>query len=354
MRLNVAIEKSNIEQERTNPINDDHLNTPRAHPLQTKNKQPPISDRRITFVLIIIVVSALTFGALIIWREAWLQSSLGKPPLASLIAFGIAVLALLIGHRYCADTMINDFNPEDLLVPALSLSDITRKFLGQPWRGLALATALGLSIYMLWQLPGMSPEVSYAGVFLAWGLAITLCMLAFAPEQLRAQLTSPIQWTTNRWMILTLACITLLALGLRTWNIDTIPFTVSGDEAAQGLESLRVLTGELRNPFATGWFAVPTMSFFFNSLSLRIFGTDIVGLRLPWALVGTATLLVTFLLVKQLTDWRLGLITSVLLTTYHYHIHFSRLGSNTIADPLLMTLALFFLYRALACGKLIH
>jgi len=85
-----------MEKERTTPNGDDHLIAPQTHPHQPQKKQPPISDRRIAFFLIIVVASALTFGALLIWREAWLQSSLGKPPLASFIAFGIAVLALLI------------------------------------------------------------------------------------------------------------------------------------------------------------------------------------------------------------------------------------------------------------------
>ncbi|MCA9976258.1 MAG: glycosyltransferase family 39 protein, partial [Anaerolineales bacterium] len=92
---------------------------------------------------------------------------------------------------------------------------------------------------------------------------------------------------------------------------------------------------------------VPTMSFFFNSFSLRLFGPTMMGLRLPWAFVGTATILVVYLLVKQVSDRRLGMITAVLLATYHYHIHYSRLGSNQIADPLFLALAMLLLMRAL-------
>ena len=72
-----------------------------------------------------------------------------------------------------------------------------------------------------------------------------------------------------------------------------------------------------------------------------------IGLRLPWALVGTATVLVTFFLVKQLKNRQLAFVAAFLVATYHYHIHFSRLGSNQIADPFFMALSLLFLYRAL-------
>jgi hypothetical protein len=55
--------------------------------------------------------------------------------------------------------------------------------------------------------------------------------------------------------------------------------------------------------------------------------------------------------VKQLKETKLALLTAALVATYHYHIHFSRLGSNQVADPLFMTLALLFLYRALDSGR---
>jgi 4-amino-4-deoxy-L-arabinose transferase-like glycosyltransferase len=134
---------------------------------------------------------------------------------------------------------------------------------------------------------------------------------------------------------------------LRLWSVGTLPFTLGGDEASQGLEALRVVNGNLRNPFTTGWLGVPTMSFFYNSLSIRFLGSTIFALRLPWVIVGTITVLTTFLLVRQLLGTRLALVTAIIIATYHYHIHYSRLGSNQVADPLFLSLALYFLYRAL-------
>ena len=133
------------------------------------------------------------------------------------------------------------------------------------------------------------------------------------------------------------------ATGVGPWADS--PQTLGGDEGSQGLEAFKVLEGTIRNPFSTGWLGVPTLSFYFNAPSIALFGNTIFALRFPWALVGAATILVTFLLVSRLKGPGLGLLTAALLTTYHFHIHFSRLGSNQVADPLFVALALLLLYR---------
>ncbi|HYN90150.1 MAG TPA: glycosyltransferase family 39 protein, partial [Ardenticatenaceae bacterium] len=74
-------------------------------------------------------------------------------------------------------------------------------------------------------------------------------------------------------------------------------------------------------------------------------GNTAFALRLPWALLGAITVPVVFALATRLKGLTLGLMTAVLLATYHYHIHFSRLGINNAADPFFAALALLFLYR---------
>jgi hypothetical protein len=157
----------------------------------------------------------------------------------------------------------------------------------------------------------------------------------------------------GKWLVIGLVLILLVGFGLRAWQLSSIPYTLAGDEGEQGVEILRVLSGELTNPFITGWSGVPTLTFFFNAPTVALFGNTILGLRLTWALVGTASILVTFLLVKELKGTRLALIVTILVATYHYHIHFSRLGSNQISDTLLVGLTLLFLMRGYLRGKLL-
>jgi predicted membrane-bound mannosyltransferase len=146
--------------------------------------------------------------------------------------------------------------------------------------------------------------------------------------------------------------ITAASLLLRTALLGQIPFTVSGDEAAQGLEAIRVLKGELANPFATAWRGVPTMSLQLTALSIRLFGQTGLALRVPWALIGAATIPLVYWLVSHWFGKATGLVAAALLAVYQYPIHYSRLGSNQIADAFLAVLDLASVYalaRQAAC-----
>lgn len=152
----------------------------------------------------------------------------------------------------------------------------------------------------------------------------------------------------NRWEIAAVALMLVAGALLRGVNLAGVPANVGGDEGSQGLEAIDFLTGAKTNMFATGWLGVPTMSFLWQALWFKVFGISVTTLRLPWAFVGTATILVFYLLVRRLLGRRLALISAFFLTAYHYHIHYSRLGSNQVADALFMALVLYFLTRGLS------
>ncbi|MGQ9925809.1 MAG: ArnT family glycosyltransferase [Chloroflexaceae bacterium] len=211
------------------------------------------------------------------------------------------------------------------------------------WRaGLLLAASL-LMLLTLAALAGAQPAPLQANLnwtFAPWAAAVACYLGAMAVAPGRAQ--------HPRFALVALLmplAIGALALPLRVWNIGAIPPTLSGDEGSQGLEALRVLAGGIQNPFSTGWLGVPTLSFYFNALSIALLGQNAAALRLPWALVGVATVIATYALVARLHGRTLALISATLLAGYHYHIHFSRLGSNQIADGLFATLALLCLYQ---------
>jgi 4-amino-4-deoxy-L-arabinose transferase-like glycosyltransferase len=152
------------------------------------------------------------------------------------------------------------------------------------------------------------------------------------------------RYTTELALVLGLILIGLL---LRMWDLEHIPANLSGDEGTQGMWALDAAEGRLRNPFSTGWFSVPTMSFFVQSVSLRVFGDTVAGLRSISALIGTATLLFTYLFARRNLGRRVALFALAVLTFNHYHIHFSRLGSNQVADPFFMVLTLWLLSEGL-------
>jgi hypothetical protein len=211
-----------------------------------------------------------------------------------------------------------------------------------------IGTALVLTFWVTQDSVG-GGNVNAGWLLNRWVLAILLvCVAAWLVQEK----TNPEQKKINdKWLLPGVAAIILIAFGLRIWQLGDIPFTLGGDEGEQGVEILRVLRGELTNPFITGWYGVPTLSFFFNAPSVALFSNTMFGIRVMWVLVGTASVLTTYLLVKELKGTRLALISAALLATYHYHLHYSRLGSNQISDTLLVSLSLLFLMRGYLRGK---
>ncbi|MGH2582985.1 MAG: glycosyltransferase family 39 protein [Anaerolineales bacterium] len=226
---------------------------------------------------------------------------------------------------------------------ASSVSDVGR-LIAKP---AVLALAVLLTGYVLARLPRMPREADYSLVFVFWICSILAYFFAVAGLPKLRMPRIPRLRGEPIVVLVILMGITLAGLFLRIWNLETIPFVLSGDEASQGLEAVAVLAGRIRNPFSTGWYSVPTMNFFLFSFPIRLFGQTQFAVRLPAAILGAATIPLVFLLVRSLADKYMALAASLLVGTYHYHIHYSRLGANMIFDPMLAVLALFFLHRGI-------
>ncbi len=150
------------------------------------------------------------------------------------------------------------------------------------------------------------------------------------------------------WLeVASVAALTLLALVLRVAALDRVPYTLGGDEAWHGLLARQVLSGELRNPFTMGYMSMPTLFYWPLSWSLWLAGDGLVGLRLPAALAGTATVPILYLFARGLWGRRTAFLAAGFLATYDYHIHFSRLGANNVWDPLFVLLTMWALDRGL-------
>jgi hypothetical protein len=191
---------------------------------------------------------------------------------------------------------------------------------------------------------------------LLWVIGVSLFLLAYVPL---FSVTEAWQHLVNRARarrveLMGLAALLLAVLVVRVVDLEHVPINFGGDEGTQGLAALELVTPPLGNPFSTGWFSVPTMSFLAYGIVMRVFGATVAGLRLLSALVGTATVLTTFLLAREMWGKRIGWMAAVLLAFGHYHLHFSRLGSNQIGDAFFVTLALWLLARGLRRHHLIY
>jgi 4-amino-4-deoxy-L-arabinose transferase-like glycosyltransferase/SAM-dependent methyltransferase len=241
----------------------------------------------------------------------------------------------------------------------------------RPRRGrvLLFGSALALSwISWLRVRDAVRPVAGPTGVLLLWGLSILLATLAVWPggprhawETLRARLA---RWrahaaTADRaesragmvrrgwpvWEIAFLGAISLVALLLRYVDLAEIPYLLAGDEANMGHEAVRILNGELTNPFITGWFSHPTLFYFILALPIRAFGQSIDGVRFLSPFIGALTVPVTYFFARRAWGRTVAMVAAILLAGYHFHIHYSRLGLNNIWDPLFALVVMGLLWR---------
>ena len=194
------------------------------------------------------------------------------------------------------------------------------------------------------------PPSSFGGYLVVWAVGIVLVAAAQWP----AMTSWPAAlarwrpwWEAHAFELAALALWVLLAAFLRLWRIEQIPYPLSGDEAAMGLEARRVMAGELRNPFTVGWLSHPTLWFFGQAQVMALAGNSIGGLRLLSASIGVTTVITLYLAAREMFGLVVAQIAAALLAAYPFHIHFSRQGLNNISDAWLTPLVFFFLLRGL-------
>lgn len=139
--------------------------------------------------------------------------------------------------------------------------------------------------------------------------------------------------------------IVLLAFALRFANLENLPPSVHGDEGEFSLSAFGFLEGRFHHPFAVGWFGFPLMSMVPHALTMKLFGVGLFGTRMASVILGTLGVLPFYFMVRLMFGWRVALVGAFLLAVSAPHIHFSRLGLNNIQAPLLITLALYFVFR---------
>lgn len=246
----------------------------------------------------------------------------------------------------------------------------------RPMRVLAGAGGLALSLEAGLLARRQSPEVDFTVLLLTWLVGVAWFLLAFVPSALKdknapgavgqiANLSYRFsgrvgarlryQWRLRRRELVVVAALLLVALAVRGIDLEHVPLNLGGDEGTWGMEGLAMFEGgRLANPFAARWFAFPSLSFLAWGLSIRVFGDSVTGLRALSVLIGTASVLTTYLLARELWGRRVAWLSAALLTFAHFHVHFSRLAVNNIADPLFITLSLWLLVRGLRKRRVIY
>ncbi len=145
-----------------------------------------------------------------------------------------------------------------------------------------------------------------------------------------------------------LAIIMAVAALLRFLWLDTIPAGWHHDEALMGIMASQVYTGVQRPIFFTGYLGQEPLYIYLSAITMWLMGgnVDILPLRITSAVVGIATVVVTYLLGRELFGRRVGLIGAALFGLSFWQVMLDRDGYRLITQPLLQGLAIYLLWRA--------
>ena len=136
-----------------------------------------------------------------------------------------------------------------------------------------------------------------------------------------------------------LVSITVLAAFLRYWQITSLPPGFWYDEAHKSIVALEIVRG-LRAPiYVTDNQGIEAGYFWLLAGWFRLFGPSYFGSRLLSALLGTLTIPLAFWTTRTLYRAHLnanaiGLVSAGGLGIVLWHVHWSRLGLETITVPL--------------------
>jgi len=150
-----------------------------------------------------------------------------------------------------------------------------------------------------------------------------------------------------------LAFILMVAAFFRLYDLDGAIPVLFYDEGGQGLDALDILAGHPSLFFSRSFGKEPLFIYLVTPF-VALLGRAILAVRLPAALLGTLTVLTTYLLVKELfrsdgerRSQRMALLTTLFLAISYWHITLSRIGFRANTMPPLEALSFLFLWRGL-------
>jgi len=159
-----------------------------------------------------------------------------------------------------------------------------------------------------------------------------------------------------------LICITIIAAFLRFNNLTLVPPSASLDEVSIGYNAYSILkTGadEYGTKFPILLRAYddwrPALYVYLVIPFIKLFGLNVVSIRLPSIILSVLTIVATYFLIHELTRKNntlintnfLALLTSFLLAISPWHIYISRLGHEVNAGLSFVVFAILFFLKAI-------
>ena len=247
--------------------------------------------------------------------------------LAILVFIG-AARALVAPYRFCQTAGLE---PLVLLAPSTA-----RRLIGI----LLLSGTVGACVGSLTLFATEHPDSG------AWGLYLLAVVLFAAGVAVLFPSGRKGPRLSGRGALL-LAAILALAGGLRLYKLGTEPFGCWWDEANNGIVAQSLVAAGADRPVYSSETRLPTHFFYVVGLSFRILGSGLLPLRLVTAAFGMGTVLLAFLVGREVLTERFGLLFALFLAVSRWNITFSRIGLVAIPAPFFVLLTLLFLFRIL-------
>jgi hypothetical protein len=180
----------------------------------------------------------------------------------------------------------------------------------------------------------------------------------FVEEDSKSMVRTKPRVKTLRWQfqIVYLSLAIAMGFGLRVAKLDSLPLTLSLDEAVNGIDALRLFRAGWITPFLQNNFGRETLFFYLQSLALQLYGISFFSLRFVSVLVGTLTIPLLYavgwrfrpnnpLLSKTLSTNMPGMLAATGLAVSYWHIFFSRIGLRAILLPPLLLVSVWCFWQ---------
>jgi hypothetical protein len=97
--------------------------------------------------------------------------------------------------------------------------------------------------------------------------------------------------------------------------------------------------------FGFGWSNLPVLSFLPHAGTMVALNPDLAGLRSASVIQGTASVAVIAVLARMLFGWPVALLSALVLSVAHWHVHFSRMGISNTGALLVVLITMAFTIR---------
>lgn len=296
--------------------------------------EPPVlQPRQASFGLGVLAVVFALVGQIVFFNQL-------RDLVLGSIFYGLATLSFLSAIRLSELTGSLTIPLPPWMFPLLSR--ISRAQL--PSLLIACSLILTVVVVQMIRQPDNDKFVLEAGLWLA---NMALFAVAFVRVS-RSSLADVRVWLRIYRVELGLVLLlTLVASALRFVTLGDLPEVLSGDEGTIGMLAAAVSRGEITNMLGT-LYGHSTLYIFIMSWGLNIFGMNAMALRLTSAIAGTLAIPAMYSVARYMFGKRVALLSTVLLTVSHIHLHFSRIiVAGSIQDVLFSSVIFFFLISGL-------